>query len=433
MMQPVQSTQSQRSGEHATPIAENSTQAITVGQMKVLNNLVSHLSSVTGQPETEIWTLLRQALSMTGDDPLLSRHFPPAEQHLNQRLMLTQQTNSQQRLLNQVIALIDKSNNRQQVSNYLTQQFGRASLHMLTSNQLHHLLDLLQNGKLTDNASRPPSGTQNARGGTYGVSQPASAQRISVQDIPRLSQAQLGQILNETLNRVENRTLANHYLQQQFGHNLPDLLNPQQQKTVLALLLSGQFSETKARQPPATQPLSSAELKTLNQLIVRLTHSNGETPARIWQTLLTLSEVSSPQHIPGNHFTELTHWLLTQQHLAQQPAATLQDLYQHLQQTMRPPVTDHQWQQLINYGQQQWQASPQSPLNASQIQQVLFFISQARIHQQQDPVSNLSRSPAPIYSPLLSLFSDPIKTLNTRPGLLLVAAIMVVIIFMIVI
>lgn len=413
MMPSVQNAQPRLAGEPAVPVTEHGTQPVTVSQLRILNQLVSQLSVLTGQTESAHWRLLRHDLGVMDDAPLLARHFPAAEQNLNQRLMLPAQTSSHQQLLNQLSEVIGKNDHRQAVSDYLLRQFGHSSLSQLTQEQLRHLLTMLQNGQLKHHGN--PSGVMasaqtSAVAGKTTVINPFTMTPFSVRDIAQLSQPQITLALNQLLTQGENRIQMINYLQQQFGHSVINLLTAQQQKTVLTLLLSGQLSGTASAQ----QQLTPSQLNSLNQQVLRLASDTGEPPVRIWQSILTLSNVQMAAQIPASYFSLFSHWLLSQQQLAHQPAPVLQ----HIQQHLPAPVTAQEWQQIVNHAQQQWQITANSILTSAQLQQVMYLVAQHQIKQAAYQTEHHLLQP--VYNPLFAWFRDPVKALSARPGLMLV-------------
>lgn len=81
------------------------------------------------------------------DAPLLSRHFPAAEQNLTQRLGVAQQNHANRQVLSQLTELLGVGNNRQAVSDFIRQQYGQTALSQLTPDQLKNVLTLLQQGQ----------------------------------------------------------------------------------------------------------------------------------------------------------------------------------------------------------------------------------------------------------------------------------------------
>ncbi|EGM60919.1 cell division domain protein [Shigella flexneri SFJ17B] len=48
------------------------------------------MTSLTQQQRAELWAGIRHDIGLSGDSPLLSRHFPAAEHNLAQRLLAAQ-------------------------------------------------------------------------------------------------------------------------------------------------------------------------------------------------------------------------------------------------------------------------------------------------------------------------------------------------------
>ncbi|CCK03426.1 Cell division protein [Cronobacter sakazakii 701] len=114
----------------------------------MLERLITRLVALTQQQSAEVWAGMKHDLGLKSDAPLLSRHFPAAEQNLNQRLGQAQQTHTQRQVLSQLTELLNVGNNRQAVSDYIRQQFGHTALNQLSGEQLKSVLTLLQNAQL---------------------------------------------------------------------------------------------------------------------------------------------------------------------------------------------------------------------------------------------------------------------------------------------
>ncbi|VEI73302.1 Flagellar regulator flk [Serratia fonticola] len=97
----------------------------------------------------EIWATLRHELGADNHSELLARHFLPAEQLLQNRLGVAQQSHASRQLLQQLTELLPQGNNRQAVSDFIRQQFGHTVLSQLSHPQLQQVLNLLQTGELT--------------------------------------------------------------------------------------------------------------------------------------------------------------------------------------------------------------------------------------------------------------------------------------------
>ncbi|NYY76817.1 hypothetical protein DMI62_13850 [Escherichia coli] len=51
---------------------------------------MTKVTSLTQQQRAELWAGIRHDIGLSGDSPLLSRHFPAAEHNLAQRLLAAQ-------------------------------------------------------------------------------------------------------------------------------------------------------------------------------------------------------------------------------------------------------------------------------------------------------------------------------------------------------
>jgi hypothetical protein len=149
MTQPISGMPVRPPGEGVPATSTPGEQPLSTQQRTVLERLITRLMALTSQQNAEVWAGLRHDLGLKGDAPLLSRHFPAAEQNLNQRLTTAQQNLSTRQTLSQLTELLNQGNNRQAVSDYVRQQFGQTALSQLTPEQLKSVLQLLQNGQLS--------------------------------------------------------------------------------------------------------------------------------------------------------------------------------------------------------------------------------------------------------------------------------------------
>lgn len=74
-------------------------------------------SAAGEQQSAEVWAGLKQDLGLKNDTPLLSRHFPAAEQNLNQRLTSSAPTTlATCQIIQQLSDLLPQDNNHQALS-----------------------------------------------------------------------------------------------------------------------------------------------------------------------------------------------------------------------------------------------------------------------------------------------------------------------------
>ncbi|EEA1028100.1 flagella biosynthesis regulator Flk [Salmonella enterica] len=132
-MHPISGAPAQPPGEGRNPLSAASEQPLSMQQRTVLERLITRLISLTQQQSAEVWAGMKHDLGIKNDAPLLSRHFPAAEQNLTQRLGVAQQNHA----------------NRQAVSDFIRQQYGQTALSQLTPDQLKNVLTLLQQGQLS--------------------------------------------------------------------------------------------------------------------------------------------------------------------------------------------------------------------------------------------------------------------------------------------
>jgi hypothetical protein len=333
MTQPISGMPARPPGEAAATnnIGE---QPLSTQQRTVLERLITRLVALTSQQSAGVWAGMKHDLGLKNDAQLLSRHFPAAEQNLNQRLQNAEQTHVVRQIVAQLTELLSQGNNRQAVSDYIRQQYGQTTLSHLTPDQLKNVLQLLQNNQLT---------------------------------IPQ----------------------------------------PQQR-------------------PATDRPLQPAEHNTLNQMVTKVAAATGESSKLIWQSMLELSGVKSGELIPAKHFNQLMTWLQARQTLSDQKAPTLNMLQAALKQPMEP----HEFNALRDYAQQAWQATPQTVLTPAQVQDLLNQVFLRRVERSQDTLD--TRYVQPIYNPFTP-FIENMKAMSTRPGLMLIALIVVMVLLWLVI
>lgn len=159
MMQPISGTPARPPGEGQTAPSVVGEQPLSTQQRTVLERLITRLISLTQQQSAEVWAGMKHDLGVKSDTPLLSRHFPAAEQNLTQRLSVAQQNHANRQVLSQLTELLSQGNNRQAVSDFIRQQYGQTALSQLTPEQLKNVLTLLQQGQLSipQPQQRPPT------------------------------------------------------------------------------------------------------------------------------------------------------------------------------------------------------------------------------------------------------------------------------------
>ena len=148
-MQPISGTPARPPGEGPNAPSAAGEQPLSTQQRTVLERLITRLISLTQQQSAEVWAGMKHDLGVKSDTPLQSRHFPAAEQNLNQRLGVAQQNHVNRQVLSQLTELLSQGNNRQAVSDFIRQQYGQTALSQLTPEQLKNVLTLLQQGQLS--------------------------------------------------------------------------------------------------------------------------------------------------------------------------------------------------------------------------------------------------------------------------------------------
>lgn len=150
MIQPIQGAPARPPGHEPLQNANSAgEQPLSTMQRTVLERLVIRLIALTQQQSAEVWAGVKHDLGMKNDAPLLSRHFPAAEQNLNQRVEAATQNHTTRQVISQLTELLNQGNNRQAVSDFIRQQFGQTALSQLTPQQLKTVLTMLQNNQIT--------------------------------------------------------------------------------------------------------------------------------------------------------------------------------------------------------------------------------------------------------------------------------------------
>ncbi|ASV56306.1 MULTISPECIES: flagella biosynthesis regulator Flk [Lelliottia] len=148
-MQPISGTPPRPPGEGPVTASAIGEQPLSTQQRTVLERLITRLVALTSQQNAEVWAGMKHDLGLKNDTPLLSRHFPAAEQNLNLRLNTAQQNHTTRQIVSQLTELLSQGNNRQAVSDFIRQQFGQTALSQLTPDQLKTVLTLLQSNQLS--------------------------------------------------------------------------------------------------------------------------------------------------------------------------------------------------------------------------------------------------------------------------------------------
>lgn len=148
-MQPISGTPPRPPGDGPGVPSAVGEQPLSTLQRTVLERLIVRLVALTSQQNAEVWAGVKHELGLKNDAPLLSRHFPAAEQNLNTRLNTAQQNHTTRQTISQLTELLGQGNNRQAVSDFIRQQFGQTALSQLTPDQLKTVLTLLQNNEMS--------------------------------------------------------------------------------------------------------------------------------------------------------------------------------------------------------------------------------------------------------------------------------------------
>ena len=108
-MQPISGTPPRPPGEG--PVTPNvaGEQPLSTQQRTVLERLITRLIALTSQQNAEVWAGVKHDLGVRNDAPLQSRHFPAAEQNLNQRITTAQQNHTTRQIVAQLTELLGRA------------------------------------------------------------------------------------------------------------------------------------------------------------------------------------------------------------------------------------------------------------------------------------------------------------------------------------
>jgi hypothetical protein len=244
----------------------------------------------------------------------------------------------------------------------------------------------------------------------------------------RLTQAENGRATRQLLTQLtdllpqgNNRQAVSDFIRQQFGQTVLSSLTQDQLRQVLTMLQNGQMAIPQPQQSRITdRTLLPAEHQTLNQQIARLAAATGEPTGKIWTSALKLANLTSGDPIPSRHFPLLTQYLQVRLTLSQHSAPTLQVLEASLKQ----PLDRSERQQLEDYSQQRFQATPQTVLTPTQTQDLLNYLFTRRAEKtQEQPLADSALRPQPIWAPVFEVLPP---SLAQRPALAAVLLLFVV-------
>ncbi|MCA6999642.1 flagella biosynthesis regulator Flk [Dickeya solani] len=364
---------------------------LTLAQRTTLEKLVMQISTLSGAKPAEVWATVRAELGTKNNAELLASQFPAAEQSLQNRLTTIQGSQDSRQLLQQLTSLLSQGNNRQAVSDFIRQQFGHTVLSSLTPSQLKLVVTLLQNGQLPQAATLLSTGG-NTSGLPFGNT--ATGQPIQFPQTPTAT-------------------------------TIPPPL-PQTSQQLAALLQAGVVPDglTANSSPAATalldRALLPAEHNQLNQLVSKLVALTGESPGKVWQTLMDMQGLKTGDPIPAKNFQVLSQFLNTQSVLLQQH--TLPTLHT-LQAALKQPLDQQEQQLLQDFIRSTLNITPQTPLTPSQISDVVTFLYRRRLQQ----IQEASAAPMqPFINPLIVALPQEWRSLVNKPiGLALVAILVV--------
>ncbi|MFH0473751.1 flagella biosynthesis regulator [Kluyvera ascorbata] len=363
MTQPISGMPARPPGAGPTPLSNAGEQPLSLQQRTVLERLITRLITMTSQQNAEVWAGVKHDLGVKSDTPLLSRHFPAAEQNLNQRIGTAEQNFSMRQTLSQLTELLGQGNNRQAVSDFIRQQYGQTALNQLTLPQLKNVLQLLQRGQLS-------------------IPQP---QQRPATDRPLLPAEYT------TLNQLVGK-------------------------------LSAATGEPSKQIWQSLIELASVKPEALYSDKAQTPSSEANKP--LWQSLQEFSPVKTSELIPAKYFTSLVTLLQARLTLSTHPAPTLNVLQAALKQPLGDQefqVLRDYGQQNWNITLQ----TVLTPVQVQELLNLLFLkrIERERVAHAEAQVLE-ARNIQPIYAPFAPMITS-IKSLSARPGLAFVVLIVV--------
>ncbi|CAO96211.1 flagella biosynthesis regulator Flk [Erwinia tasmaniensis] len=226
---------------------------------------------------------------------------------------------------------------------------------------------------------------------------------------------QLQQQLSDLLPTGNNRQAVSDFIRQQFGHTVLSSLNPDQLRQVLTMLQNGQMAIPQPQQGHATdRTLLPAEHHALNQQISRLAAATGEQPVKLWASLLKVVNLHSGDPIPARLFPLLNQYLQASQTMTQHASTTLSQLTA----TLKQPLDSAEQRLLEDHSQQRFNAAPQTPLSAAQVQDLLNLLFSKRAERLlEQPVADSGLNPKPIVMPAWGALPAAVQPLAKRPVL----------------
>jgi len=245
------------------------------------------------------------------------------------------------------------------------------------------------------------------------------------------STRQLLQQLTELLPQGNNRQAVSDFIRQNFGHTVLSQLTHEQLQQVFLLVQTGEMTIPQPQQTPITdRALLPAEHNSLQQLVTRLSAATGEAPAKLWQELFNLVGVKVGEPIPARHFQLLSQFMQVKAALSQ-PAAppTLTTLLSVLKQ----PATLPEVQQLTEYVESRFNATPNTPLNVAQLNDLVGVLFSQRVDRSprpekvDDDFTVVARTePQPIINPFVAMLPQSMQSMGGKP-LAFIAFVVVVI------
>ncbi|WP_273869656.1 flagella biosynthesis regulator Flk [Serratia odorifera] len=215
---------------------------------------------------------------------------------------------------------------------------------------------------------------------------------------------QLLQQLTELLPQGNNRQAVSDFIRQQFGHTVLSKLSHEQLQQVFNLLQTGELTIPHPQQSATSdRPLLPAEHQNLQQQVTRLSAATGESPAKIWQSLLDLTGVKTSEPLPARHFQLLSQYLQARVALSSQSAPTLNNLLALLKQ----PADPQEQQQLFDYCQSRFHCVANAPLTHTQINNLINQLFARRLEKAGAAPAIHSDSPTPLLNPLIAALPQP--------------------------
>ncbi|WP_225182269.1 flagella biosynthesis regulator Flk [Pectobacterium aroidearum] len=387
---PVTSTTT--SSASNTTGSANGDRPLTLAQRTTLENLVLKVAALTTSKAAEVWTTVKTGLGLAENSELQSRHYQPAEQILQTRLTQAQDNGGRQQLLQRLTDMLSQGNNRQAVSDFIQQRFGSTTLSALNKTQLQQVVTMLQNGQIPQSTA-PANATQ-------------TAQAANSPDRPLNPAEQRG--LNQLVTRLATMT------GEQPARVLSNLMMMQN-------LNAGDTIPLK-HLPLLTQFLQAQVALQQTQTLLRAT-----SPASQGAPTNAGTAGAAPESLTANTANTTNANLSSTANLSSQPLSAQNVLLSPnlapLQALLQQPMTAQEQHLLMDYTQNRFNISLQTPLTPMQVSDLLTFLFTQRIQRAQETDwTATSQLLHPLFNPLIASLPLSWQSLFHKPMFLVIVS-----------